>query len=138
MKRAVVMIGAVLLLAACGGSGRKDPTTDQIKAAYTGFFTEKGTLADHVALLENGQKFSSVLETFLSHPFVSGVSATVSSVKLEGPKRAKVVYTVKTAIGPLPDQPGYAVLQGGKWKVADETLCGLIKFTGSTPAVCNS
>ena len=105
--KGLVLIGvcAVLLLAACGGGGGGNPDVDQIKAAYTGFFTEKSSLDAHVALLENGAKFKPVIEGFLNSPYASGVSATVSNVTLEGAKKAKVVYTVKTSIGPLSPIP---------------------------------
>ena len=46
--------------------------------------------------------------------------------------------TVKIAIGSLKDQTGYAVLEGGKWKVADETLCGLVSLAGTPPPACKS
>ena len=135
MKRAAVIVCAVLLLAACGGGNR---AIDQIKAAYTGFFTTKTSLAAHVALVQDGAKFESVIQSFLSNPLANGVSATVSSVTLQGENKAKVVYTVKIAIGSLKDQTGYAVLEDGKWKVADETLCGLVSLAGTTPPACKS
>ena len=135
MKRAAVIVCAVLLLAACGGG---NPAIDQIKAAYTGFFTTKTSLAAHVALVQDGAKFESVIQSFLSNPLANGVSATVSSVTLQGENKAKVVYTVKIAIGSLKDQTGYAVLEDGKWKVADETLCGLVSLAGTTPPACKS
>ena len=80
MKWAAVIVCAVLLLAACGGGG--NPTTDQIKAAYTGFFTTKTSLADHVALMENGTKFKPVIQSFLSNP---ALGPTVR-------KRARLLY----------------------------------------------
>jgi hypothetical protein len=136
MKRAAVIVCAVLLLAACGGGS--NPAIDQIKAAYTGFFTTKTSLDAHVALVQDGAKFRSVIQSFLSNPLANGVSATVSSVTMQGANKAKVVYTVKIALGSLKDQTGYAVLEGGKWKVADSTLCGLVSLTGTTPAACKS
>ena len=136
MKRAAVIVCAVLLLAACGGGG--NPATDEIKAAYTGFFTTKTSLADHVALMEDGAKFKPVIESFLSNPLATGVSATVSSVTMQGADKAKVVYSVKVAGISLANQTGYAVRQDGKWKVADSTLCGLVSLAGPTPAACKS
>ena len=135
--KSLVLIGAcALALAACGGGGGNS-AEDQIKAAYTGFFA-KGSLADHVALLQDGPKFSSVIQGFLGNPLATSVSATVSSVKLQGADKAEVVYSVKIS-GLSLDQTGYAVLQGGKWKVASATLCGLLSMDGvGAPAVCNS
>ena len=133
MKRLVLLGACTLVLAACGGG---NPAIDQIKAAYTGFFTSKGSLAAHVALVQDGAKFESVIQSFLSNPLANGVSATVSGVTLQGANKAKVTYTVKIAIGSLKDQTGYAVLEDGKWKVADETLCGLVSLAGTPPPAC--
>src|SRR5437899_639873 len=116
MKRLVLLGACTLVLAACGGG---NPAIDQVKSAYTSFFTTKTSLAAHVALVQDGAKFKSVIQSFLSNPMANGVSATVSSVTLQGANRAKVVYTVKIAIGSLKDQTGYAVLEAGKWKIAD-------------------
>jgi hypothetical protein len=132
------MVCAVLFLAACGGGGGNS-ATDQIKAAYTGFFTPKSSLAAHVALVQNGPKFKSVIQGFLGNPLASSVSATVSKVTLQGAAKAQVVYSVKISGFALNNQTGYAVLQGGKWKVADATLCGLLSLDGTgAPAVCKS
>ncbi|MDX6482049.1 MAG: hypothetical protein QOG85_2559 [Gaiellaceae bacterium] len=136
MKLAAVLGCAVLLLAACGGGGG-NAATDEIKAAYRNFFTTKTSLAQHVALLENGEKFKPLIRTFLDLPGANGVSATVSKVTMQGPDTAKVVYTVKVAGLSFPDRPGYAVRQNGKWKVTDSTLCGLIALSGDMPAACN-
>ena len=138
MKRAAVIVCAVLLLAACGGGG-ENPAIAQIKAAYTGFFTTKTSLADHVALMENGAQFKPLIQSFLGMPLAKGVSATVSSVTMQGANKAKVVYTVKIQGLSLANQTGYAVRQGGKWKVSDSTLCSLLaRAGGPTPPACMS
>jgi hypothetical protein len=137
--RRLLPIGAcvlVLVVAGCGGGGNS--AEDQIKSAYTSFFSSKGSLTDHVALMENGAQFAPVIKSFLNNPLAKGVSASVSSVTMQGPKKAKVVYTVKISLGSLSNQTGYAVLEGGTWKVADVTLCGLVMLTGSTPSACKS
>ena len=134
MKRPAVIVCALLLLAACGGGG--DSAADQAKAAYTSFFTTKTSLADHVALLENGPKFKTVIAGFIRSPLASSVSATVSKVTLQGAAKAEVVYSVKISGFSLDDQIGYAVLEDGKWKVASATLCGLVSLAGSTPPAC--
>ena len=138
MKRLVAIAGSVLVLAACGGGGGGNAPTDQIKSAYTSFFSPKGSLADHVALIENGAQFTPVIGRFLHNPLASGASATVLSVTMQGAKKAKVSYTVKISFGSLPNRTGYAVLQGGKWKIADSTLCALLSLTGGTPSACKS
>jgi hypothetical protein len=136
MKRVAIIVCAVLLLAGCGGGG--NPAVDKIKAAYTGFFTTKGSLDAHVALVQDGAKFKSIIHGFLTNPLASGVSATVSSVTLQGATKAKVVYSVKISIATLSNQTGYAVREGGKWKVADRTLCALVSLAPPAPAACKS
>ena len=135
MKRVAVIVCAVLLLAACGGGGA-NPAVAQIKAAYTGFFTTKTSLAAHVALMQDGEKFKPVIQSFLSDPLAKGVSATVSNVTMQGADAAKVVYSVKVAGISLANQTGSAVRQDGKWKVADSTLCALVGLSGTMPAAC--
>jgi hypothetical protein len=129
---------AVLALAACGGGGNKSSDTAQIKSAYEKFFSGKTSLSDRVALLQNGAKFRSVVQGFASNPLAKNVSASVSSVTLEGSNKAKVVYTVKLAGSSLPKQTGTAVRENGTWKVGDASLCKLISLQGSTPSACKS
>lgn len=127
----VAVLGAASL-AACGShSSTKGPSD-----AYTKFFSSKTSLADRVALLENGSQFRKVIQSFASNPLASNTSATVYSVTLEGSDKAKVVYSVKVAGAALPKQTGVAVRQNGVWKVGDASLCKLISLGGTVPAVC--
>jgi hypothetical protein len=130
-------------LAACG-SGKKSTTTngpsaqEQITSAYVKFFSSKSSLAERVALLQNGAKFKSVIKGFASNPLAQNVTATVSSVTLQGADNAKVVYVVKFGGTSLPKQTGTAVLQNGTWKVGDTSLCKLVALGGTTPPACKS
>jgi len=129
-----------LALAACGGSS-KPKTSDeqaQIKSAYEKFFSGKTSVTDRVALLQNGSRFKGLVTSFASNPLAKNVSATVSSVTLQGSNKAKVVYVVKFAGSSLPQQTGSAIRQSGAWKVADASLCKLVALQGSTPGICKS
>jgi hypothetical protein len=79
-----------------------------------------------------------VIRGFASLPLAKNVSATVSSVTLQGANSAKVVYTVKLGSAGLPKQTGTAVRQNGTWKVGDASLCKLVSLQGSTPSACKS
>ena len=137
MKRLALIGAAALVLAACGGGGGGNSPADQIKSAYTSFFTTKGSADAHVALLENGSKFKDVIQQLLLNPNAGDASATVSKVTLQGADNAVVVYSVRLGAFSLKDRTGSAVLQGGKWKVAYGTLCALIALSGSTPSACD-
>ena len=143
MRRLAPVLVAVLALAACGGSSNSTSSSGpdaqaQIKSAYAKFFSGKTSLPDRVALLQNGPKFKSVVHGFASNPLAKNVSATVSSVTLQGANAAKVVYIVKLGGAALPKQTGSAVRENGTWKVGDASLCKLIALQGSTPSACKS
>jgi hypothetical protein len=143
VRRLALVVVAGLALAACGSSSHTSTTGDaaakaQIKSAYEKFFSGGTSISDRVALLQNGSTFEGVIRGFASLPLAKNVSATVSSVTLQGANSAKVVYTVKLGSAGLPKQTGTAVRQNGVWKVGDAGLCKLVSLQGSTPSVCKS
>jgi hypothetical protein len=138
VRRLAIVLVAVLALSACGSSGGKSSDSDQVKAAYEKFFSSKAPASDRIAVLQNGSQFQSVFNSFAKNPLASNTSATVSSVTLDGPNKATVVYVVKIAGSALPKQTGSAVRQNGTWKVSDASLCKLIKLSGTTPSACKS
>jgi hypothetical protein len=89
-------------------------------------------------VLQNGSKFKGLVTSFAHNPLAKNVNVTVSSVTLQGPDKAKVVYTVKLGGAGLPKQTGTAVRENGVWKVGDASLCKLVALQGSTPSVCTS
>ena len=149
VRRLAFVLVAVLALAACGGSSKKTTTPpetgpspavskQQITTAYENFFSSNTSVAGKVRLLQNGQRFEPLVKAFASNPLAKKTSATVSSVTLQGPNRAKVVYQVKFAGSSLPKQTGTAVRENGTWKVGDASLCKLIALGGTTPSACKS
>jgi hypothetical protein len=142
VRRLALVVVAGLALAGCGGSSSTTTTNStaaaqaQIKSAYQKFFSGQTSVADRVAVLQNGPKFQSVVQSFASNPLAKNVHVTVSSVKLQGADNAKVVYTVKLGSAGLPKQTGTAVLQSGTWKVGYASLCKLVALQGSTPSAC--
>jgi hypothetical protein len=142
-KRAAVVAVAALLLAACGGGGGSkggNSATDQIKAAYTSFFSADGSFVAHEAFVEDGTKQTSPIQAahFIGRTS-DAIVTSVSKVTLEGANRAKVIFSTHYSIYNLNDYTGYAVLQNGKWKVASETLCKLVAIWNGVPwPPCNS
>ena len=142
VRRLGFVFVAMLALAACGGSGSSHhggpDARAQIKTAYVKFFSSRTPTDQRVALLQNGSQFKSLVTSFANNPLAKNVSATVSSVTLQGPDKAKVVYDVKVAGASLGKQTGTAVRQNGKWKVGSASLCKLVALGGTTPSACKS
>jgi hypothetical protein len=146
-------LALALAVAACGSSSPSSSSSApssssatgnaaavaQITANWEKFFSASTPTSQRVALLQNGPAFA-VAITGLSH-LVSGLGATVTSVTVTSPTSATVKYNL-TASGSslLSGQTGTAVYENGTWKVADASLCGLIKLVpgGSTPTACSS
>ena len=143
---AVVLLGLLLAgsLAACGSSMHTSTTNStanaqaQIRSAYEQLFSPQTSLADRVAVLQDGSKFKTVIAGFASNPLAKKVTVDVSKVQLQGGDQAKVDYTVKFGGTSLPTQTGSAVLQNGEWKVGFASLCKLVALSGSTPSACKS
>jgi hypothetical protein len=123
-----------------GGDTANAATTKAIKHAYTVFFNSRETTAHAVASLQHGSKFrSSIISEGKSNYGKQKTVATVSSVKLIRPKLADVAFTVKVAGHTvLPDSHGFAVREGGKWRVAAKTYCSLLTLEGTAPPVCKN
>ncbi len=146
---AVVLAGT---LAACGGSGGKktagtsttmSPAAEKaaIKSAYEKFFSSKTPTSTRLTLLQNGQQFEPAVKALADNPLAGNTSATVASVTLEGPSKAKVVYTVNiagVAIPGLKNRAGTAVRENGAWQVGAADFCALVSLGGSSPKPCKN
>jgi hypothetical protein len=139
VRRLALLLLVGLALSGCGGGGgHKSSDSAQIRSAYVKFFSSKTNVADKVRLLEDGARFKALVASFANNPLAKNVSATVSSVTLEGKDRAKVAYSVKVAGAALPKQTGTAVRENGTWKVGNASLCKLVALGGTTPSACKS
>jgi hypothetical protein len=143
MRRLALVVVAGLVLAGCGSSSKTTSTGNsaaqaeaQITSAYQKFFSGKASVSERTAVLQDGPKFESVIQAFASNPLAKNVTVKVSSVKLEGADKAKVVYTVKLGSAGLPKQTGTAVRQNGTWKVGYASLCRLVALQGPAPPAC--
>ena len=142
MKRVALVVVAGLALAGCGGSSNSSTTNSaaaakaQIRSAYAKFFAGKTSVADRVAVLQNGSKFKGLVTSFANNPLAKNVKVAVASVTLDGADEAKVGYVVSLGGASLPKQSGTAVLQNGSWKVGYASLCKLVSLQGSTPSAC--
>jgi hypothetical protein len=149
----IVAVGAVMAVTACSSSssgakpGASAGTTAastadavaQIKANWEAFFNPKTPVAKRVSLLQNGQVFESIIKAQASLPLASSATSSVSSVTVESPAQAKVVYSILVGGSPaLKNEPGVAVYQSGIWKVGDQSFCALLTKEEIAPAACAS
>jgi hypothetical protein len=119
------------------GGGTQSATATKITKVFKIFFDTDTSLAKSVTVLQHGQTFRSTLNKESKSPSAVDITAKVSEVDVVGKNLAKVKFTIysgKTTL--LPDSNGYAVRQGGKWKVAAQTFCGLLTLEGTAPPAC--
>ena len=141
---AALMAVTILALGAGCGGGKKASTTtsgptaqQQIRQTWTSFFSGKTAPEDKLKLLQNGERFSSLVKVADANPLAKQTSATVSKVTLQGPSKASVVYTVDIAGKPvLKNRTGVAVKENGVWKVGDQSFCALVSLEGTKTAAC--
>jgi hypothetical protein len=114
--------------------------TAQITANWEAFFDGKTSAAKKISLLENGQKFASVINAQAGSGLAASAGAKVTAVTVNSPAKATVKYDITlsgtTALG---NQTGTAVYQDGTWKVGDVSFCQLLKIenAGTAPSVCS-
>ena len=127
---------AATITAAAATSTTADVVTTKaaITANWERFFLPTTSIADRVALLENGATLQQALEQRAKDPLQQQASATVKTVELTAPDRATVTYDVSlNGTVALPDAQGTAVLQDGMWKVGAESFCALIVLGATGP-----
>jgi hypothetical protein len=111
----------------------------QITTNWQAFFDGKTSAATKISLLENGQKFASIINAQAGSGIAASAGAKVHTVMVNSPAQATVRYDITlngaTALG---NQTGTAVYQDGMWKVGDVSFCQLLKIEngGSAPSVC--
>jgi hypothetical protein len=113
----------------------------QIKANWQAFFSGTTPPAKKIALLQDGQKYASIIQAQAASGLAKSASATVTAVHLISPTQAKVTYDILLGGKPaLSNQTGTAVFQAGIWKVGDASFCQLLalKNNGKAPPVCSS
>ncbi|MEO6885991.1 MAG: hypothetical protein ABI232_06860 [Jatrophihabitantaceae bacterium] len=114
-------------------------TTAAIKDAYAKVFASATPENVSISLLQNGAQFKATIESQAKSSLAQGASAAVTSVTLQSPNTAKVVFTLSINGSPiLPNTAGYAIRENGTWKVAGTTFCGLLAMQNSAPPVCNT
>jgi len=114
--------------------------TAQITSNWEAFFNGQTSAAKKIALLENGQKFASVINAQAGSGLAGSAGAKVTAVVVNSPTKATVSYDITlSGTTALANQTGTAVYQNGTWKVGDVSFCQLLKLenAGTAPSVCS-
>jgi hypothetical protein len=124
------------------GSGRSGTPADAatrhaVSTAFSTFFSPTSTPAQSEVVLQHGSVFSKTLADEAKSTQAQHVTATVSAVSLTSADVAAVTFTLTSGGSPLvSNTSGYAVREGGSWKVAAQTFCSLLQLEGNAPAAC--
>ena len=114
--------------------------TAQITTNWEAFFDGKTSAAKKISLLQNGQKFASIINAQAGSGIAASAGAKVTTVVVNSPAKATVKYNITLGgTTALPNQTGTAVYQDGMWKVGDVSFCQLLKLenAGTAPSVCS-
>ena len=123
-----------------GSTAASGNATALVTANWVAFFDGKTSAAKKISLLENGQKFASIINAQAGSGIAASAGAKVHAVTVNSPAQATVHYDItlngQTALG---NQTGTAVYQDGMWKVGDVSFCQLLKIEngGTAPSVCS-
>jgi hypothetical protein len=106
----------------------------QIIANWEKFFTPGTSVDERVALLQDGSALRAAIEQSATNPLQQQARAKVTRVTFTSPTEATVTYDVYlNGTVALPNSQGMAVLEGGTWKVAQQSFCSLISLGVSGP-----
>jgi hypothetical protein len=125
--------------ASATGSGNSAATA-AIKTNWEMFFNGKTSAAKKITLLQNGQKYASIIQAQAGSGLASGAGAQVTAVVVNSATSATVSYNITLNGTPaLSNQTGTAVYENGTWKVGDVSFCQLLKLenNGTAPSVCS-
>jgi hypothetical protein len=134
------------------GSPATEPATGpaaaaSVKAMWERFFDGAIPISRRLQLLQDGPKFASFVNSQAKTTIgglVLEASAAVSTVTLQPPGHANVVFTVLLGGKPLEKNlHGTAVYTAGHWKVAVTSFCSLLRLAYGKkshviPAACGS
>ena len=138
-----VLFAVVLALVLSSGTlmtTSSKATQTKITKDWVTFFAGTTPPKEKVALLQNGQSFAAVIKAQAAgNPMAGTAAAKVLKVTLTSPTKATVRYTITIGGQPaLSNQTGQAVLQGGTWKVGDNSFCALLALEQTKTPACPS
>jgi hypothetical protein len=108
-----------------------------ITTVWQRFFDASVPTALKPAMLQNGPLFIPAIKQQSSTDYAKHSTVKVSGVTIVSPQRAAVEYSILYNGSPVvSNQSGWAVNDGGTWKVSATTFCNLVSLSGKTPAPC--
>jgi hypothetical protein len=111
----------------------------QIETNWTNFFAAATSLQGRENLLQNGSKYSQLIQAEFTSLASEKSSAVISSISIPNKTTANLVYTIDLNGQPVVNNVnGQALFVNNQWQVSDKTLCDLISLSGSKPSVCQS
>jgi hypothetical protein len=151
-------LGLAVAVAACSSSGSSSPpsssptasssspaaaaggtTAAKIKSNWEAFFSGTTDATQKIALLQNGQEFSSIINGQASSELAKSATADVTGVTGITATQATVDYNILMGGSPaLQAQHGTAVYQDGTWKVSDKNFCALLALENVKAPMCSS
>jgi len=112
-------------------------TAAAIKKAYAQFFSGTAAPAVSEQALQHGAAFRQTLVDQAKGQYSKGSGVKVTAMDVRG-QVADVTFTLTNGGKPLLSGiKGLAVQEGGSWKVAAITFCGLLKLQGTPPSACS-
>lgn len=158
MRRGVTVAAfgvLTVVLAACDSSGRSGTSSPPASAAgssadasivaavtkaYETFFAPDSTDQQIADSVQNGETLVVPAQAQDQSKYQGKSGVTLSSVTMQSPIVAKVIFTVTIDGSPmLPNASGYAVRDAGSWKMAATTFCDLVMLEDmkTAPKACS-
>ena len=120
-------------------SGVSEDAATEITTSYLRFFDPTLAQAERLPLIQGGAAFSQAMSLQEKSEFAKAASVKVTKVTVNSARKATVIFTLLLDGSPtLPNQTGYAVREGGTWKVAGATFCRVLATQGAPPPVCTT
>lgn len=120
-----------------GGTPADAATKQAVTSAYEHFFSGTAAPAVSQQALQHGEAFKATLEEQAKGQYSKDSGVKVGDITMTG-QIANVTFTITSKGAPLlANIKGFAVQEGGTWKVAAMTFCMLLKLQGNPPSVCS-
>jgi hypothetical protein len=104
-----------------------------IKSVYQKFVDLSVPVDQKLGLIQDGAEFKDAMEAEAKNPQAKNIGFQVTDVKVTSANLADVTFTILSSGSPLlPNQHGFAVKEGGTWKVSGATFCGLLAAQAPT------